>query len=103
MPEGRWRVGDINFRDGKDNYTGKVWNAGLGPVKILLDYKEPDSTARAAIEIHIDWNKKTSPGTAGCVGVRSVADYKTLVGWLRDTDPRDLFVDWGLGSCPPTP
>jgi lysozyme len=34
------------------------------------------------------------------VGMRSIGDLQTLIGWLRDTDPRDLFVDWGLGSCP---
>ena len=77
-----------------------MWNSGLGPAKIRLDYKGPDRTDRGAIEIHIDWNRRRSPGTAGCVGIRNVPDYRTLVGWLRDTDPRDLFVDWGLGTCP---
>jgi GH24 family phage-related lysozyme (muramidase) len=100
LPEGRWFVHDIQWRDGKDNYTGKVFSAGLGPVSIPLDYKAPGTTARSAIEIHIDFNKATSPGTAGCLGVRTVNDYKTLVRWLRDTDPRGLFVNYGLGSCP---
>ncbi|MBI4939458.1 MAG: glycoside hydrolase family protein [Actinobacteria bacterium] len=100
LPEGRWRVHDLLWRDGRDNYNGKVWNAGLGPVKIPLDYKGPNSTARSAIQIHIDWNRRVARGTAGCVGVCNIADFKTLVGWLRDTDPRDLFVDWGLGTCP---
>ena len=100
LPEGRWFVHDIEWKDGRDNYGGKVWNSGLGPAKIRLDYKGPDRTDRGAIEIHIDWNRRRSPGTAGCVGIRNVPDYRTLVGWLRDTDPRDLFVDWGLGTCP---
>lgn len=100
LPEGRWFIHDISWCDGRDNYTGHVFNAGLGPVVIPLDYVEPGSTARSAIEIHIDFNQATAPGTAGCLGVRSVADYKTLVGWLRDTDPRGLYVDYGLGSCP---
>lgn len=103
IPEGRWRIGDIQWRDGADNYQGKVWNQGLGPVKTPLGYQGPGSTPRGAIEIHIDWNAAQSPGTAGCVGVRSRADYKTLVGWLRETNPRDLYVDWGLGTCPELP
>ena len=100
LPEGLWFVNNIEWADGKDNYSGAVWNNGLGPVKIRLDYKKPDRTSRSAIEIHIDWNRSGAPGTAGCVGVQNVADYRKLVGWLRETDPRSLFVDWDLGTCP---
>jgi lysozyme len=52
------------------------------------------------IEIRIDWNRQGSPGTAGCIGIASISDDKILVSWLRDTDPRDLQVDWGKGTCP---
>ncbi len=100
LPEGRWFVNDIKWRDGKDNYNGKVFSSALGPVTVKLDFKAPGSTARRAIEMHIDANRATNPGTAGCIGVKSVADYKTLVTWLRDTDPRGLFVNYGLGTCP---
>jgi lysozyme len=100
LPEGQWRIHDIEWAAGKDNYSGAVWNNGLGPAKIRMDYVGPGRTRRSAIEIHIDWNRPSAPGTAGCVGVRNVADFKTLVTWLRDTDPRALFVDWGLGTCP---
>jgi lysozyme len=67
-----------------------------------MDYRGPDTTERSAIEIHIDWNRRNArgAGTAGCIGIHNVADFKTLVGWLRETDPRDVFVDWGLGTCP---
>jgi len=100
LPEGKWSLSDIRWRAGADNYSGAVWNDGLGPAKVELSYQGPGTTARAEIEIHIDWNRKTSPGTAGCVGLLNIADYRTFVGWLRDTDPRSLFVDWGLGTCP---
>jgi lysozyme len=102
LPEGRWILHDIEWADGSDNYNGKVWNNGLGPAKIRMDYKEPGTTRRSAIEIHIDWNRRNErgAGTAGCIGIHNVADFKFLVGWLRETDPRDLFVDWGLGTCP---
>ncbi len=102
LPEGKWYVHDIEWADGKDNYSGKIWNRGLGPAKILLDYQGPGTTRRSAILIHIDWNRRyeRGAGTAGCVGIYNAADFKKLVVWLRESDPRDLFVDWGLGTCP---
>jgi lysozyme len=101
LPEGQWRLHEIEWADGKDNYSGKIWNRGLGPAKIRLEYVGPGTVKRTAIEIHIDWNREQrGAGTAGCVGIHNIADYKTLVTWLRESDPRDLFVDWGLGTCP---
>lgn len=100
LPEGKWRIGDIEWAAGKDNFSGAIWNNGLGPAKIRLDYESPGTTPRSAIEIHIDWNRPTAPGTAGCIGLQNISDFRTLVGWLRETDPRDLFVDWSLGTCP---
>lgn len=100
IPEGRWSLHKIEWAGGKDNYSGKVWNGGLGPAKIRLDYEEPGTTRRSAIEIHIDWNRSKSPGTAGCIGLLSVADFKTLAGWIESGAPDSLLVDWGLGTCP---
>jgi lysozyme len=98
LPEGKWYVHDIDWKGGKDNYSrNNSWETGVGPVRIALDYIKPDWTERKAILIHLDENV---PGTAGCIGVYTVADFKRLVSWLRDTDPRDLYVDWGLGTCP---
>ncbi|NET44843.1 L,D-transpeptidase family protein [Okeania sp. SIO2B3] len=100
LPEGKWYVHDIEWAAGIDNYEGDVWSTGIGPVTVPLDYIEPNSTERSAIEIHIDWNQGYSPGTAGCIGLYSVEHMERLVEWLRDTDPRYLYVDWGLGTCP---
>lgn len=107
LPEGKWFMNNIRWAGGisnKDNYWGRTFPVkgnGVGPVTVRLDYKEPNFTRRSAIEIHIDWNRrKGSPGTAGCVGVYSINDYQRFVGWLRETDPRDFYVDWGLGTCP---
>jgi GH24 family phage-related lysozyme (muramidase) len=99
LPEGRWGIEDVAWAKGKDNYSGS-WGPGLGPASVPLRYLGPGHTERSAIEIHYDANASMSPGTAGCIGMRSVADLKTLIGWLRDTDPRDLFADYGLGTCP---
>ncbi|MEM8721771.1 MAG: glycoside hydrolase family protein [Cyanobacteria bacterium P01_G01_bin.39] len=105
LPEGKWYVNNIRWNGGlqyKDLYDPKQsMGDGIGPVTVRLDYKEPNFTRRSAIEIHIDWNRQRGlPGTAGCVGVYNIADYKRFVSWLRDTDPRDLYVDWNLGTCP---
>jgi lysozyme len=98
LPEGKWYIHDIDWKGGKDNYSrNNSWKTGVGPVRIALDYIKPDWTERKAILIHLDENV---PGTAGCIGVYTVADFKRLVSWLRDTNPRDLYVDWGLGTCP---
>ena len=99
LPEGLWKIGDIEWAKGKDNYSGS-WGEGLGPAFIALDYVGPGKTGRSAIGIHIDSNAGRSPGTAGCVGVTSEGDFRLLVSWLRETDPRELYVDWGLGTCP---
>jgi lysozyme len=100
LPEGKWAIQDIVWAGGKDNYSGAVFDSGLGPVSVPLDYAGPSVTGRSAIEIHIDWNRDTSPGTAGCIGINNISDYKRFVSWLRDTDPSALYVDWGLGSVP---
>ncbi|MBP0017055.1 MAG: glycoside hydrolase family protein [Cyanobacteria bacterium SBLK] len=101
LPEGKWYIKDIRWAGGKDVYSGTIFMPGVGPVTTPVIYKGPGETQRSDIEIHIDWNRNNhSPGTAGCIGVKNIADYKILVGWLRDTDPRDLYVDWDLGTCP---
>lgn len=101
LPEGKWRIENIKWATGKDKYVGEFPTRGVGPVSTPLTYVSPNSTRRSAIEIHIDWNRsKGKPGTAGCVGLYTIADYQRFVRWLRETDPRDFYVDWGLGTCP---
>ena len=102
LPEGLWGIEDIAWAGGRDNYSAS-WGEGLGPASVPLRYLAPGTTGRSAIEIHYDENHGFSPGTAGCIGMRSIADLKALIGLLRADDPRQLFVDYGLGSCPPVP
>lgn len=99
LPEGRWGIEDVQWAAGKDNYSGD-WGPGLGPVSTPIRYLGPGTTERSAIEIHIDSNARISPGTAGCIGIANEADYRKFVSWLRDSDARDLFVDYSLGTCP---
>jgi lysozyme len=103
LPEGKWSIQNIKWAGGKDNYYGKTFAVkgnGVGPVSTPVEYVGPKTTGRSAIEIHIDWNRSPAPGTAGCVGMYTIADYQRFVRWLRETDPKDLYVDWGLGTCP---
>jgi lysozyme len=95
LPQGIYRVADIAWAAGKDRYDGS-WGPGLGPASVPLVYLGPGTTQRSAIEIHYDANHGTSPGTAGCVGLNSVADLQTLVRWLRRVDPKVLVADWGI-------
>lgn len=100
LPEGQYRVGDIEWKGGTDVYAGS-WGAGLGPVWVGIEYEAPGNTERSALGIHLDENQGSSPGTAGCVGIRSMDELKRLVSLLRKHDPTLLFVDWKLGTCPP--
>jgi lysozyme len=105
IPEGRWSIGNILWKAGKDVYGPRVWSNALGPVKIFLCYQgTPHPTQRRKyIEFHIDWNRHSgSPGSAGCVTLYDEGDFKILVEWLRTTEPepRSLYVDWKLGTCP---
>ncbi|QQG31348.1 lysozyme [Cyanophage S-2L] len=102
IPEGLWRVENIAWAGGKDNYNAS-WGEGLGPASVPLTWLGPGKTGRSAIEAHLDSNQNVFPGTAGCIGFRSLADLQTFIGWLRADDPRELTVDWGLGTVPKRP
>jgi lysozyme len=100
LPEGLWGIGGIEWASGKVDDYAASWGPGLGAVWVQLSYQGPGTTEREAIGIHLDANAAASPGSAGCVTFNKVADLKTLVSWLRADNPRELYVDWGLGTCP---
>ncbi len=92
------------------DFAAPPFDGGTGPVLIHLEPVVAGLTRRDGFEIHIDWNRypfspgaangRGSPGTAGCVGLLSVADYKVLLSWIDAHNPTRLVVDWGL---PPSP
>jgi lysozyme len=90
IPQGKYRIGSIEFANGKDNYEGS-WGLGLGPVWVGLDAEFSDD--RGSFGIHLDAG---APGTAGCVGVRDISDLRRLVAALRKHNPSVLEVDWNL-------
>lgn len=91
IPFGDYRIGDIEWASGKDNYDAS-WGPGLGPVWIPLPANFVDD--RSAFGIHLDSNASTSPGSAGCVVIPNVSELKRLVAALRKHDPKILKVAW---------
>jgi lysozyme len=101
LPEGRWGIGPVEWKE-KGNWSAH-WNgphSGLGPVWVGLEYEAPGHTARKAIGIHLDANMATSPGSAGCVVLSNKADVEKLIRWLEGGNVKNLYVDWGLKTCP---
>ncbi|MBD2234901.1 glycoside hydrolase family protein [Phormidium tenue] len=96
IPQARYTIGDIQWAGGKDNYKAEHAHptGGIGPVFVPLIKTQPDD--RDAFGFHVDWNRSSSPGSAGCVCVGDMPDLKKLISLLRLYDPRDLFVDWEI-------
>jgi lysozyme family protein len=93
LPQGAYKIGDITWADGKDNYDASQ-GSGLGAGFVPLSAMFVDN--RSAFGIHVDSNSQSSWGTAGCVGAYSINDMKLIVAALREFDPKVLLVDWNL-------
>lgn len=108
LPEGIWNVQNpeagtngVEWADGVGNY-GASWDPALGPTWTALVPQRGYETARANIGIHLDANRPSSPGTAGCIGITTLAGLKKFVGWFAQSEsaPRAVLVDWNLGVVP---
>lgn len=93
LPQGTYRVEDIAWAGGKDNWEASH-GAGLGPVFVPVIC--PDEKRRGEFGIHMDYNRSVASSTAGCIGVIGESDMRSIVKFLRQYDPRTLKVDWGL-------
>lgn len=89
-PQGLYKVSDIIWYGGKDNFAASG-GQGLGPLFVPI-YCEKE-LRRGEFGIHLDTG---APGTAGCIGLQSMEDLRKLVAALRQVDPKELDVDWGL-------
>lgn len=91
IPEGEYDLGPLEWAGGPGNYD-RYWSGALGPVWVTID-PERD------IGFHLDANAASgSPGTAGCVGFRTVRDLQSFVNWWSISPFGRLVVDWGLGT-----
>lgn len=92
-PQGEYSVEDIEWAGGKDNYSA-THGPGLGPV--FVPFNPKFSTKRGSFGLHLDSNRSTSPGSAGCIVFSTLDELKSFVAALREYDPRRLQVAWGL-------
>lgn len=92
IPEGEYRLGDIDWSFGKD--VIRLDSGGIGGPFIPIVAKFADD--RGAFGFHLDANISRSPGSAGCVVFYSIAELKEFIELLRKYDPRDCTVDWGI-------
>lgn len=90
IPEGVYAIGAIN--------TG-AFGPGIGDTFIPLTVLPPyQVNNRSAFGFHLDANRATSPGSAGCVVFSAKPDLVRLESWLTGADPpKTLVVDWKLG------
>lgn len=97
-PEGRYRLKSPQWGRNPGDYSTFI-NAGLGPV--FYPFDPLFSTDRGAFGIHLDGNRASAPGTAGCLGVLSYSDLRKVVGWYEKYDlvGSYLIIDWpGYGN-----
>lgn len=99
VPEGYYDLGPVEWAHAKGDY-GSNFSAALGPVWISVNPTRTMVTGRSEIGIHLDANKLTSPGTAGCIGISNISDLKKVVSWFDDAKlkPKSLTVNYNLGS-----
>lgn len=68
---------------------------GVGPMFCPVE----GTGNRQAIGIHLDANRSSAPGTAGCIGLLSQADLNTFSQWMQDSSrPQEIEVNYGLGT-----
>lgn len=99
VEEGYYDLGPLEWAGNKFDFDSS-WGYGLGPIWVSVIPAAGNVTRRSAIGIHLDANRRENPGTAGCIGLRSVEDVKTFVGWFSHNQgpPTRLIVDWGLNT-----
>ena len=100
LPEGYYTLGKEQWAGGKDIFSAE-FNQGLGPC--VLDLHPLMETERSELLVHIDWNRDKAPGTAGCVGIIGIDNFKKFLTWVRKYDCSDFVVNWGLGSVESIP
>ncbi len=59
----------------------------------------PDPSPRSEFGIHLDGNRSSSPGTAGCIGLPDTVSLNKFLGWMKSSNaPGRLVVNWHLGT-----
>ena len=59
----------------------------------------PNPLPRGDFGLHLDANRSSAPGTAGCIGFADNAAFSKFRAWMATgSPPRKIVVDWGSGS-----
>lgn len=94
IPEAEYGLGPIEWAGTRDDWSTS-WGSGLGPVWISIH--DPGG-GRGEFGIHLDANRSSSPGSAGCVVFPSRARMEPFLAAFREFPPTALVVDYGLGT-----
>lgn len=88
-PEGEYDLGPLEWAGGVGNYDVKYPSIESPIWQVVVPSR--------AIGIHLDGNRNYSPGTAGCWGIKNMADVKTFCNWVRGYgDFKKGYVNYGL-------
>lgn len=102
IPEAVYRIGNLEFAGGAFDWADS-WGAGLGDFWAnIIRYangKRKD-TKRKNFGFHWDENRRTSPGSLGCIVFATQDDVEDFVEYMRTFDPQELVVDYGFGTVP---
>lgn len=100
IEEGEWSLGPLEWAGAPGNLNAS-WGPGLGPTWVGIEKGPNNHSRRADFGIHLDANRSTSPGSAGCVVVKNLEDLQHVIRWFEDSQygpPNRLLVNWRLGS-----
>lgn len=91
IPEGEFDLGPLLWAGKPGDYTSNWFGTIQSPIWVLV-YHARD------IGFHLDGNRRTSPGSAGCPVFKTMNDLKKFVGWWEKYGPfSKMYVDYGLG------
>ena len=100
IPEAEYGVGVVEWAGGAGNWAAS-WGPGLGPVWISIF--DPGGS-RGEFGFHLDSNRATSPGSAGCIVFSTQGRLESFLAAFREFGPQRLVVDYKLSSAGlPTP
>lgn len=98
IPEREYKLGYVEFA-GEHGTWETYWSPALGPVWVsIFAPGDTDSKYRGAFGFHLDANRATSPGSAGCVVFRGMSELKSFIGFFEKHQPDLLVVDYGYGT-----
>lgn len=99
IPEAQYSLGPVEWA-GRPRDWSASWGNGLGPVWIQI---HDAGGGRGAFGFHLDSNRSSAPGSAGCVVFRDRATMEAFLSAYETHRPGALIVDYGLGSVPSAP